>query len=65
LCSNGLVVPLQELAPGAVAEFRSTGGRPDDVSEEDGGKHALRFRRRQLSLGDVIEKQLQRSECRC
>jgi hypothetical protein len=58
------VVTLEEFAPGAIAELRSPGGRPDDVGEEDGGKHALRFRRRQLSLGDVMEKQLQRSEDR-
>src|SRR5262249_52371031 len=62
LCSNGLVVTLQEFAPGAVANFRGPRGRSNDVGEEDGGKHAVRFRPRLPSSGNVVEKRLQRRE---
>ena len=57
-----MVMTLQEFAPSAVAEFRSTGGRPNDVGEQDGGEHAVRFRLPLPTLDDVIEKRLQLGE---
>ena len=45
LRSRDLVVAVQQPAPGAVAQFRGTAGRIDDVGEQDRGEHPIRVLR--------------------
>ena len=44
LAADDRVMPLEELAPGRVAESRRQLGRADDVREEDRREYALRAR---------------------
>ena len=43
LAAHERVVPFQQFAPAPISELDRLRGRIDDVSEEDGRKHALGF----------------------
>ena len=57
--ANRLVVLLQQLAPGAVAELCGPRRCADDVGEEDGGEHTVRLGLARRTFVDFGEKPLE------
>jgi hypothetical protein len=62
LSADGLVMPLQQLPPGEVAEPGRAGSGADDVGEEHRGEHAIRFLLPHLPFADLAQKTFQLRE---
>ena len=59
LAADDLVVFLEELPPGAVAEVGSMGSRIDDIGEQDGREHPIRLGNQLCPVTDIREERLQ------
>src|SRR5215470_3762861 len=62
LAADRVVMALQELAPGTVAELCCTRGRPDDVGEEHGGEDAVRLDLPSSTCGHLGEELVEHTE---